>query len=124
MKKILHRHHISFKNAFSGLFWAVTTQPNFRVHIVLSLLAVYLCWFLGVSALEWTIIVFTIVLGLSAELINTALEAMTDLITSQWRKEAKIAKDVAAGMMLTVAFGALIVAAFILGPKLMIRFGW
>ncbi|MEK7533210.1 MAG: diacylglycerol kinase family protein [Patescibacteria group bacterium] len=124
MKKILHRHHISFKNAFSGLFWAVTTQPNFRVHIVLSLLALYLCWFLGVSALEWTIIVFTIVLGLSAELINTALEAMTDLITSEWRKEAKIAKDVAAGMMLTVAFGALIVAAFILGPKLMIRFGW
>ena len=124
MKKIFHRPHISFKNAFSGLFWAVTTQPNFRVHIVLSLLAVYLCWFLGVSALEWTIIVFTIVLGLSAELINTALEAMTDLITSQWRKEAKIAKDVAAGMMLTVAFGALIVAAFILGPKLMIRFGW
>ncbi len=124
MKKILHRHHISFKNAFSGLFWAVTTQPNFRVHIFLSLLALYLCWFLGVSALEWTIIVFTIVLGLSAELINTALEAMTDLITNQWRKEAKIAKDVAAGMMLTVAFGALIVAAFILGPKLMIRFGW
>lgn len=124
MKKILDRHHISFKNAFSGLFWAVTTQPNFRVHIVLSLLALFLCWFLGVSALEWTIIVFTIVLGLSAELINTALEAMTDLITSQWRKEAKIAKDVAAGMMLTVAFGALIVAAFILGPKLMIRFGW
>lgn len=76
------------------------------------------------SVLEWTIIVFTIVLGLSAELINTALEAMTDLITSQWRKEAKIAKDVAAGMMLTVAFGALVVAAFILGPKLMIRFGW
>lgn len=124
MKKILDRHHISFKNAFSGLFWAVTTQPNFRVHIILSLLALFLCWFLGVSALEWTIIVFTIVLGLSAELINTSLEAMTDLITSQWRKEAKIAKDVAAGMMLTVAFGALIVAAFILGPKLMIRFGW
>lgn len=122
MKKILHRHHISFKNAFSGLWWAITTQPNFRVHMVLSLTALLLCWFLEVNPVEWTIIVFAIVLGLSAELINTALEAMTDLITSEWRKEAKIAKDVAAGMMLTVAIGAFIVAVFILGPKFMVRF--
>lgn len=124
MKKILRQHHISFKNAFSGLWWAITTQPNFRVHIALSLIALFLCWFLGVSPIEGTIIVFTVVLGLSAELVNTALEAMTDLITSEWRKEAKIAKDVAAGMMLTVAFGALIVAALILGPKVILRLGF
>jgi len=122
MRKILHQHHISFKNAFGGLWWAVTTQPNFRVHLVLSVIALYLCWFLGVSGVETSIIVFTIVLGLSAELINTSLEAMTDLITQEWRKEAKIAKDVAAGMMLTVAFGATLVALLILGPKLVLLF--
>lgn len=124
MKKILHRHHISFQNAWSGLWWAIRTQPNFRVHIALSLLAVYLCWFLEVTPVEWTIVVFTIVLGLSAELVNTSLEAMTDLITHEWRKDAKIAKDVAAGMMLTVAIGALCVAALILGPKLVTRIGF
>lgn len=123
MKKILQQHHISFKNAFSGLGWAVITQPNFRVHIALSFAALFLCWFLNVSPIEWVVIVFTIVLGLSAELINTSLEAMTDLITKEWRADAKIAKDVAAGMMLTVAIGALIVAAFIFGPKLTQRFG-
>lgn len=118
MKKILRRHHISFQNALSGLWWALTTQPNFRVHIILALAAVILGWYVGLSAIEWTIIVFTILLGLGAEMVNTALEAMTDLITREWRSDAKIAKDVAAGMMLTVAVGALIVAAFILGPKL------
>jgi diacylglycerol kinase (ATP) len=123
MKKILLQHHISFKNAFSGLRWAVTTQPNFRVHIVLSLIALFLCKELGVSPIEGAIIVFTIVLGLASEMINTALESMTDLITTEWRKEAKIAKDVAAGMMLTVAFGAVSVAILILGPKLLVRFG-
>jgi diacylglycerol kinase (ATP) len=123
MKKILLQHHISFKNAFSGLRWAVTTQPNFRVHIVLSLIALFLCKELGVSPIEGAIIVFTIVLGLASEMINTALESMTDLITTEWRKEAKIAKDVAAGMMLTVAFGAVLVAILILGPKLLVRFG-
>lgn len=118
MKKILRRHHISFQNALAGLWWALTTQPNFRVHITLALAAVFLGWYVGLSAIEWTIIVFTILLGLAAELINTALEAMTDLITQEWRQEAKVAKDVAAGMMLTVAIGAVIVAGFILGPKL------
>lgn len=124
MKKILHRHHISFQNAWSGLWWAITTQPNFRVHIALSLFAVYLCWFLEVTPVEWTIVVFTIVLGLTAELVNTSLEAMTDLITHEWRKDAKIAKDVAAGMMLTVAIGALCVAALIFGPKVLTRIGF
>jgi diacylglycerol kinase (ATP) len=123
MRKILRQHHISFQNAFAGLWWALSTQPNFRVHLTLSLLALFLCWYLQVSAVEWTIVVFTIVLGLGAEMINTSLEAMTDLITREWRQDAKIAKDVAAGMMLTVAFGTLLVAGLILGPKLWVRLG-
>lgn len=124
MRKILARHHISFKNAFAGLWWAVTTQPNFRVHLIASVVALWLCWYLAVSAIEWAIIVFTIVLGLGAEMVNTSLETMTDLITREWRKEAKIAKDVAAGMMLTIAFGAVGVAVLILGPKLIQRLGF
>ncbi len=124
MKKILRRHHISFQNAFAGLWWAFTTQPNFRVHLTLSLLAIGLCWYLAVSAVEWTIVVFTIVLGLGAEMINTSIEAMTDLITRERRLDAKIAKDVSAGMMLTIAFGALAVAGLILGPKLLVRLGF
>ena len=114
----MRKHAISFKNAFAGLFWALRTQPNFRVHIVLSLVAVWLGIYVGISHLEWTVIVFTIVLGLSAELINTSLESMTDLITKEWRQEAKIAKDVAAAMMLTVAVGAVFVALFIFLPYL------
>ena len=112
----MRKHAISFKNAFSGLGWAVTSQPNFRVHLVLSLLAIFLGWYFEITNIEWVIIIFTIVLGLSSELINTALESMTDLITREWRQEAKIAKDVAAAMMLVVAIGAVGVAAFIFWP--------
>ncbi len=122
MEKLLRGHSISFRNAFSGLWWALTTQPNFRVHILLTIVALILGWYLSISPVEWAIIVFTIVLGLSAEMINTALEAMTDLITTEWRKEAKIAKDVSAGMMLTVAGGAVLVALIIFGPKLLSHF--
>lgn len=116
MRKVLAQHHISFKNAFAGIVWAFTTQPNFRIHTVISLLALFLSWYFRISTLEFLIIVFAIVLGMGAEMINTAIEAMTDLITTEWRKEAKIAKDVAAGMMLVTATGAAIVGVLIFGP--------
>lgn len=62
------------------------------------------------------VIFFVILLGLVAEMINTALESMTDLITQEWREKAKIAKDVSAGMMLLTAIGAVIIASFIFYP--------
>lgn len=116
MYKTLRQHHISFKNAFAGLFWAVKTQPNFRVHLILSTFAVSLGLYLQITREEFLVIIFTILLGLSGEMINTALESMTDLITKEWRQEAKIAKDVAAGMMLLIALGAILIAYIIFTP--------
>lgn len=118
MREILRKHHISFKNAFSGIFWAIRTQPNFRVHLLLSGLAVFLGSYFRISRIEFIVIIFTIVLGLTAEMMNTSVESMTDLITKEWRTEAKIAKDVSAGMMLTAAIGATVVAALIFLPYL------
>jgi undecaprenol kinase len=118
MKEIIRKHTISFKNALSGLAWALRTQPNFRVHLILSAIALCLSAYFRITRTEWAIIIFTIVLGLTAEFINTAIESVTDLITTEWRAQAKVAKDVSAGMMLTVAVGAVIVALFIFLPYL------
>ena len=115
MKEVLRKHTISFTHAFAGIAWALRTQPNFRVHLALSVIALGLSWYFRITRTEWAIIVFTILLGLTAELINTALESMTDLITKEWREEAKIAKDVSAGMMLTTAIGAVVVAIVVFG---------
>ncbi len=119
MREALRKHHISVKTALSGIRWALRSQPNFRVHLALSALALIGGWLFRVTPMEMLIIVFTIVLGLSAEMVNTALEAMTDLITREWRAEAKIAKDVSAGMMLITAVGAVIVAAVIFIPHIL-----
>lgn len=116
MRKVLRAHHISFKNAFAGLIWAIRTQPNFRVHLVLSAAALMAGAYFGISRTETLIIIFTILLGLTGEMVNTALEAITDLITREWRQEAKIAKDVSAGMMLTIAMGAIVIAGYIFIP--------
>ena len=53
-------------------------------------------------------------------MINTSIEAMCNLITTDWKKEAKIAKDVSAGMMLIIAVGTLIIGLIIFIPKLLL----
>lgn len=116
MRELLRKHSISFKAATEGVIWSLSTQPNFRIHLVLSAVAIAGGIFFKVSRIEFIILVFTIMLGLIAEMINTAIESVTDLVTKEWRKEAKIAKDVAAGMMLVTAIGAVIVAFIIFWP--------
>lgn len=122
MFKAIRQHHISFKNAFAGLVWAIKTQPNFRIHLSFSALAIALGYYFAITSIEMTIILFTIVLGISGELINTALESMTDLITQEWHSEAKIAKDVSAGMMLFIAMGAIGIALYIFTPYFLRNF--
>lgn len=118
----LHRHHISFKNALNGIVWAFTTQPNFRVHMILAVLALILGFWLKASFVEMTILSLTIVFGLGCEMINTSIETMTDLITSEYKLQAKIAKDVSAGMMLLISIGTVIVACLIFIPKIWVLF--
>ncbi|OGG16254.1 hypothetical protein A3D77_02225 [Candidatus Gottesmanbacteria bacterium RIFCSPHIGHO2_02_FULL_39_11] len=120
----LKKHHLSFKNAFAGLFWALKTQQNFRIHVLLACVALVLSIILKISRGEFAVVIMTIAFGLGTEMVNTSIEEMTDLITIEWRKEAKIAKDVAAGMMLTTAFGAIGVSLIIFLPRLLVLFGF
>lgn len=112
----IKRHTISFKNAASGIFWAVKTQPNFIVHFTAVVIALILALIFGLSAIEITILVVAIVLVLTAEMINTAIEATTDLLSPKFSEAAKIAKDVSAGMVLTASIGAVILAILIFAP--------
>jgi len=119
----LKRHHISFQNAIAGLKYAFSTQPNFLIHFTLSMLVIIVGVLFKITPIEMTILILTIVIGLSTEMINTSLESITDLVTEEWRKNAKIAKDVSAGMMLLTAIGAVFIAFIILAPYF-IRLFW
>jgi len=114
------RTHVdSFKDAFAGIVWSYKTQPNVKIHLALSVIALFFSWYFEISQAEFAVIIFTIVLGITAEMINTSIEAMTDLITTEYKQNAKIAKDVAAGMMLTTAVGAVLVALVIFVPHVL-----
>lgn len=112
------KHHISFIHAWDGIIYAFKTQPNFAIHVFISLLVIVAGIFLGLSAGEWTLIGLIIAVGLVIELINTAVESTVDLITRKYHPLAKVAKDTASGAMLIYAIGAAVVGLLIFIPKL------
>lgn len=76
--------------------------------------------YLSISSLEWLILIFTFNLVLVSEMINTAMEAIVDLITLEKNQNAKIAKDVSAGMVLVSAIFAVIIGVYIFLPKILL----
>jgi len=116
---MLKKHTISISHAFEGMVWAFKTQPNYRIHFILSVLAVIASWFLNVSYSEFLLILTLVVIGIMVEAINTAIELTTDAIDKEWREDIKFAKDVSAGAMLIFSFGALVIAGIIFVPKIL-----
>lgn len=118
------KHVYSFKNAFAGLVWAIKTEANYKIHLFLSLVAVLGGLILHISYFEFLIILTFIVLGLTIEMINTALEETTDAIDKNQREDIRIAKDVSAAAMLIFSLGALVVACVIFIPRLILFFNF
>ncbi len=114
-----HPIHKSFGFAFSGIFHAIRENINFRLQCYVGAGALLAGKILEVSRFEMIVIFVLVLIVVSAEMVNSSLEEMTDLITTEHRQEAKIAKDVAAGMVLLVSFGAAIVGAVIFIPYLL-----
>ncbi len=112
-------HRVSFKHALDGFLHSVRTQPNFRFHLLASSAVVILGIYLSISMTEWLILIFTINMVVVAEMLNTSIEAMVDLISLERRTDAKIAKDVAAGMVLVSASFSVIIALLIFLPKIL-----
>lgn len=99
----------SFHYAFSGIMYAVRTQPNMRVHLAVAVLVLLATLLLRLERIYVVAIVLTIALVLALELLNTAIEAVVDLLTVAHHPLAKTAKDAAAGAVFVATIGAVIV---------------
>lgn len=113
----------SFKYSFEGLFHAVKENKNMRIHILIGVFVLTTGLVLGVNSFEMAIMGVMILLVIMAEMINTAIEEMVDLIITEHHRQAKIAKDVASGMVLVAVIGSIIVGIFIFVPRILRIFG-
>jgi diacylglycerol kinase len=104
----------SFRYAVEGILRTFKQERNFKVHLCIAALVLILGAVMHLSAVEFAALIVVIVMVLSAELLNTAVERTVDLICGD-RVEplAKAAKDAAAGAVLVTAAGAAVVGAIV-----------
>ncbi|MDO8683089.1 MAG: diacylglycerol kinase [Armatimonadota bacterium] len=98
-----------FKYAAEGVVHVFRTQRHMKFHFLIMALVLLLSLVWNLQRWEVLILLFSISLVLVAEMLNTAVEAMVDLVTQSYHPLAKFAKDIAAGAVLIAAVNALAV---------------
>ncbi len=121
-KMSLQKRAASFRFAFQGLADLFQTQPNARIHLLAAAVATTAGFYFQISRMEWLLVLFCVVLVISLEAVNTALEYLTDLVSPGIHPLAGKAKDVAAAAVLVAAIGSVIVGGIVFLPKIMARF--
>ena len=112
MKKPLYK---SFYCAFQGLWVALKTERNLKIDLTGAVLAAAAGIYLGLTAVEWGLVIFSIGFVLGAELFNTALEHLCDEASGKKPSDGiRICKDIAAAASLTAAATALATGIIIL----------
>ncbi len=114
IKKFLN----SFNYPIKGLRYAYKNEQNLAVDVGVALLVVIFGFLFRINKYEWAILVLTIGLVISCELINTAIEAVVDLVTEEYHPLAKVAKDTSAAAVLVFAMVAVVVGLIIFLPKI------
>lgn len=108
----------SFRYAFNGIKLLIGREPNAWIHCFAAVCVVGAGLWLGLSSVEWGIIILVIGAVLAAEAVNSAIEALADRVTSDYDEAIKQAKDLAAGAVLLLAIAAAVIGMIIFLPKL------
>lgn len=112
------RRVASFGHALRGVGSALRSEVHLRFHAAATIVVLGLGFYCGISRLEWALVALAVAGVWTAELANTAIEALTDLASPDFHPLAGKAKDVAAGAVLLAAAGAAVVGVLVFGPHL------
>ena len=107
----------SFKYAIEGIISSFKTERNMKIHVFAMIIVIALGFFFKLDKVEWCFIIIAIASVISAELFNTAIETVVDIVSPERNPKAKLAKDIAAGAVLVVAICAAIIGFIVFGPK-------
>lgn len=108
----------SVKNSWDGYVYAYTNEQSLTIHAVLTILVLITGFYFQITKYQWAIIVIVMALVIVAELLNTAIEAVVDLVTSEYHPLAKIAKDCASAAVFTASLLAGGLYLYVFLPKI------
>lgn len=108
----------SLNFAIEGVLHAAKTQKHLRYHFYAAAIVLTASYILSVTKAELVTVMLAVMAVLLAEMLNTALEAVVDMLSPSHNDKARTAKDVAAGAVLITAFGAAVIGFYVLFPYL------
>ena len=110
----LRRWIKSTNHAIEGILHAAKTQRHMRYHFYTAILILIVSFSIGISWAEVVILITLSIIVLSVEMLNSALETITDILFREYDEKAKRIKDMAAGAVLITAIGAAVIGFVIL----------
>lgn len=109
----------SFGHAFNGFIYFFKEEPNARIHLLASVIVIFLGFYFKVSNYEWIILILCISLVFSFEIINTSIENLSDEVTLEKSLLIKKVKDLGAAAVLMISMSSAVVAVIIFLPKIL-----
>lgn len=109
---------LSLGQASRGLRYACKTQNHLQFHLLAGTCALAAAWWCRLPRIEWVLLILTVASVITAEVVNTAIELVVDLVQPNFDPLAGMVKDVSAGAVLVTAIQSVIVGLFIFGPPL------
>ena len=109
----------SLKNALNGIKEIIKTGRNIKIQIVFAILAVVMGIVLKINNIEALILVLTIFFVIVSEFMNTAIEMLADLYSTEYNEKIKILKDIGAGAVALSAIASVIVGIIMFLPKIL-----
>jgi len=122
-KRGFKRFLMSWKNSYDGLVYAYKNEQSMLIHAVCTFFTILLGIIFQIKFTEWAIMFIALGFILGMELINTAIEAVVDLVTLEIHPLAKIAKDCGSAATLTATLVAIAISLFVFGPYFLELFG-
>lgn len=104
----------SSNNAIEGILHAAKTQRHIRYHLFAAILLLIIGFVLGIRGTDFVVLITLAIIVISVEMINTAIEIITDVLFKEYDPRAKAIKDIAAGAVLVTALGAALIGYIIL----------
>jgi diacylglycerol kinase (ATP) len=107
----------SFGYAFHGLI-VVCRERNARIHLFVACCVIIAGSCFHLSGMEWALVAIVIGGVFAAEIINTSIETLADVVSPSYHKQIKAVKDLAAGAVLVMAIVAIVIGLLIFLPKI------
>lgn len=102
--------------AIDGIIHAAKTQPHVRYHFYAAVAILLVSYILGVTRIEFLVIALSVIAVLLAEMFNTAIEAIVDIVSPEHTEKAKVVKDIAAGAVFVTSIGVAVIGYIVLMP--------